>query len=74
MLGLPLAGSFRFSPVVDAFFAPGVEIYTLDLEVVGPTSRLKRKPAGVVFRESTSGRSAVDPTATDGKKTGGWAM
>ena len=54
--GLPYAGSFRFSPVVDAFFAPGVEIYTLDLEVVGFDVSFERKPRHGFSRESTSGR------------------
>ena len=46
---IPYAGSFRFSPVVDAFFAPGVEIYTLDLEVVGFDVSFEAEAAAWLF-------------------------
>lgn len=43
------AGSFRLSCVVDAFFAPGVEIYTLDLEVVRFEDSFEAEAAAWLF-------------------------
>ena len=68
----PYAGSFRFRRS-SAPSPPGVEIYTLDLEVVG-RRRLAEAAAWFFTRVPRAGGARFDPTATDGKKTGGWAM
>lgn len=56
----PYAGSFRFSPVVDAFFAPGVEIYTLDLEVVGFDVSFEAEAAAWFFTREYLGPEGRD--------------